>query len=129
MTARRPFGLRFVARFAPFALLLLLPGLFELHAPGSEHSFAAESARTAVAFFPAAEHPNQPLHVEPAQEVVHDPCPACLHRLETRGGALAALGSTAAPGVTGSLFLRRPPARRAGLVSPARGRAPPFLLV
>jgi len=129
MTARRPFGPRFVAFFAPFALLLLLPGVVELHAPGFEHSTAAESAGSAVAFFPAAEHPNQPLHVEPAQEAVHEPCAACLHRLETRGGAPAARIESATPAVSGSLYLGRSVARRAGLASPTRGRAPPSFLV
>ncbi len=128
MTARRPFGPRFVALFAPFALLLLLPGVAELHAPGIEHSVGAESAG-AVAYFPAAGHPNQPLHAEPAQEAEHEPCAACLHRLETRGGAPVAYAESTPLAVSGSLWLGAPLARRVGIASPTRGRSPPFLLV
>jgi hypothetical protein len=126
MTARGPFGPRFVARFAPFALLLLLPGLAELHAPGFEH---ADSVGSAVAYFPAAEHPNQPRHVEPGQEAAHPECAACLHRLETRGGAPAAHTQSVAPAISGRLYDVLRALRRIGLASSARGRAPPFLLV
>ncbi len=128
MTARRPFGPRFAAFFAPFALLLLLPGVAELHAPGFEHSAMLESA-AAVAYFPAAGHPNQPLHVEPAQEAIHEQCAACLHRLETRGGAPVAYAESTPLAVSGRLCLGAPLARRAGLASPTRGRSPPRLLV
>lgn len=124
MKVRRPFGL-LAARFAPLALLLLLPGLVELHAPGAGHSATAES----VAFFPAAEHPNQPRHVEPGQEAAHPECATCLHRLETRSGAPTAHVANEVPASSRISTADRRPPLCAGSFSPSRGRAPPSLSV
>lgn len=125
MVRRRPSGSRFVARFAPFVLLLLLPGLGELHAPGDRHYEPAGS----LAYFPVAEHPDQPRHVEPGRESEHPQCAACLHRLETRGGAPTAGAESAAPADSEISWDGRLSAPRAGTAAPSRGRAPPFLLV
>ena len=125
MESRRPTGSRFVARFAPIALLLLLPGLGELHAPGDLHFEPAGSK----AYFPVAEHPDQPRHVEAGQEAEHPECAACLHRLESRGGAPTARTASAAPADSGVAPTAGLPAPRAGIAATVRGRAPPSLLV
>ena len=125
MESRRPTGSRFVARFAPIALLLLLPGLGELHAPGDLHFEPAGSE----AYFPAAEHPDQPRHVEAGQEAEHPECAACIHRLESWGGAPTARAASASPAdseIVPAAGLRAP---RAGIAATVRGRAPPSLLV
>lgn len=121
----RPSGSRFVARLASIVLLLLLPGLGELHDSGDLHFEPAGSG----AYFPVAEHPDQPRHVEPGREVEHPECAACLHRLETGGGAPAARAESVVPADSETAPAECLSAPRAGISAPVRGRAPPFLLV
>ena len=69
-------------------LALLLPGSVDFHPVEEGHDLLASHAEEV--YFPAAAHPDQPLHMEPAHPVQRPHCPACLHQQQIRGMDLGA---------------------------------------
>lgn len=112
---------------AVFALALLLPGLLDQHGHGgpSAHRVGEPGASTA-AYFPAAVHPELPLHLEDAAEGEVRPCTACLQTVKTQAAAPDGTAVAVPPAPRQPL----PAARAAALSRPwttvAAGRAPPL---
>jgi hypothetical protein len=117
----------FRTALAVLALALLLPGLVEHHgASGPEGGLHTEGAAPlSGAYFPAAAHPDLPLHLEGAAEGEVRPCAACLNlqpRAATPGQA--ALAAPPEPERPLPFAVRSAPVRR--WRAPAAGRAPPL---
>lgn len=105
-------------------VLLVLGGAFEIHGAGEGH-FPAQHHHEGL-FFPAASHPDQPLHVEGATPAERPHCAACVLRVQTSGVQLpaAALAALSVSGDRLALAPSVPPVERHS--SRRSGRAPPL---
>ena len=119
--ARPPRLLR--TALAVLALALLLPGLVERH--GTFDGHAEGPTPLAGAYFPAASHPELPLHLEGAAEGEVRPCAACLN-LQMRAAAPGptALAAPLEPERPLPPAVQSAPLRRWSAA--AAGRAPPL---
>ncbi len=119
---RRPSGLATLGH--GLLCLFLLLGALDLHleADALEPLSPGESS----VYHPGADHPGQPVHIEPADPVQQPHCAACLHRLETRGAHLVPAFSALPVILTSRLI--PPPAPNASRVARASSgaRAPPL---
>lgn len=114
---------------AVFALALLLPGLLDQHGHGGADAHRVDEAgvrRAGAAYFPAAAHPDLPLHLEDAEGGEVRPCTVCLQSFQSRGTTPDRASFTVPPAPRRPLPAVRPvvPARRWAAV--AAGRAPPL---
>lgn len=99
---------------------LHLPGL-----PGDAHEHELLLVESGGTYFPAASHPEQPVHVEAATAAERPSCTACILRLQTLGAFLRA-EAAGTPLVTRDRFqLQAAPAELPGLLRPRSARAPP----
>lgn len=102
--------------------VLALAGGVELHPGGAGHAFGSAADRV---FLCAAADPHS-LHVEAAQALEREHCPACLHRLQTSGAEaadsvpLATLAAGTSAGATAVAFVPAGPSRS------TRARGPPL---
>jgi hypothetical protein len=98
---------------------LHLPGL-----PGDDHQHLLVEAGGGI-YFPAASHPEQPVHVEAAAAAQRPSCTACILRLQSLGAFLSSEGAGAPPVTRDRLQLPAGPAELPGLASSRSARAPP----
>jgi hypothetical protein len=109
---------------AVLALALLLPGLVDWHGTFEGHH-AEGAAPLAGAYFPAASHPDLPLHLEGAAEGEVRPCAACLNlQLRAAAPGRTVLAAPPEPERPLPLTVRNAPVRRWSAA--AAGRAPPL---